>query len=832
MATSPSALRRGAISLLFVGSGLAALVYEVVWFQMLQLVVGSSSVSMGVLLATFMGGTCLGSFWFSRIVSPRHHPLRVYAMLEATIGVCALGLLVLVPLVGRLYTAWAGMGSASFVLRGVVAAACLLPPTVAMGATLPAIGRWVETTPRGMSWLGVFYAGNAAGAVAGCLLAGFYLLRLYDVVAATVVAVGVNALVSVAAWAIAARDDEPARAAVEPALSASVTTPIAARVGEPGSPSSTAHDGGWSRLVPFIAIALSGYCALSAEVVWTRYLSLSFGATVYTFGIILAVFLAALGVGSAVGATLAARLRRPAIGLGLAQVLTIPAMWYSGVMLARVLPTLTPTASVTPDAWQVFAIDVGRAVMAIWPGPLLWGASFPLSLAAAVGSERDGGRLVGRVYAANTVGAIVGALASSLVLIGLVGSRVTQQVMIAVAGVSAMVVLSTALRGGPGARSAHRWSRVPTGVGVVSAGVALAAIASVPPVPAMLVAYGRNAAAWSGHAGDIFFVGEGLQASVAVSRQSDGSLNYHNAGKIQASSLPQDMRLQRMLGHLTTIVPKDARSVLVIGCGAGVTAGAVSVSPKVERVTIAEIEPLVPAVVSSYFASVNHDVLRNPKVHVRIDDARHFLATTDEQFDAITSDPLDPWVKGAAALYTKEFFELAKSRLRPGGVMTLFVQLYESSPEAVKSEIATFFEVFPNGLIFGNTFDGRAEDTVLVGAVGQPSLDVDALESAYLEPSHAVVRRSLGEIGIYSIVDLLGRYAGRAADLKPWLADAVITRDRNLRLQYLAGLGLNQHLGRDLYQQILDYRRYPEDVFIAREPNRTWLRDAIMQVGE
>lgn len=811
-----STLRRGAVLLLFVGSGLAALVYEVVWFQMLQLVVGSSSVSMGVLLATFMGGSCLGSFWFARLVSARHHPLRVYAVLEAGIGACALVLLVVVPLIGGLYTAWAGTGSTGFLLRGVVAAACLLPPTLAMGATLPAIGRWVETSPRGMSWLGWFYAGNTVGAVAGCLLAGFYLLRLYDVIVATVVAAAVNAAVSVVAWRLAERDESQARGTV-------FAPAIAIRRDERGGP--------WSGVAPLAAIALSGYCALSAEVVWTRYLALSFGATVYTFGIILAVFLAGLGLGSAIGAVLAGRLQRPAMGLGIAQLLTIPAIWYSGVLLARVLPTLAPTVSMTTDVWQVFAIDVGRAIVAILPGPLLWGASFPLALAAG-GTERDGGRLVGRVYAANTLGAIAGALASSLVLIGAVGSQVTQQVMIAVAGVAAIVALPSAGRVGAGARAARSWAGPVSARTVAIVFVAIVAITTVPAVPALLVAYGRHAAAWAGHAGDIFFVGEGLQASVAVSRQADGSLNYHNAGKIQASSLPQDMRLQRMLGHLTTIVPKKARSVLVIGCGAGVTAGAVSVSPKVERITIVEIEPLVPTVVSSHFAKVNHDVLRNPKVRVHIDDARHFLATTDEQFDAITSDPLDPWVKGAAALYTKEFFDLARSRLKPGGVMTLFVQLYESSPEAVKSEIATFFEVFPHGLIFGNTFDGRAEDTVLVGTVEPPSLDVDELESAYLEPPHAAVRRSLGEIGIYSIVDLLGRYAGRAVDLKPWLAEAEISRDRNLRLQYLAGLGLNQHLGRELYQQILEYRRYPDDVFAAREPNLTWLRQAIEQGAE
>jgi spermidine synthase len=371
---------------------------------------------------------------------------------------------------------------------------------------------------------------------------------------------------------------------------------------------------------------------------------------------------------------------------------------------------------------------------------------------------------------------------------------------------------------------------------LVFTGAACAAAAAaawiVPPLPGLLVAYGRNAAAWRGQAGDIFYVGEGLHASVAVSRLSNGVLNYHNAGKIQASSQPQDMRLQRLLGHLTTIVPRRPASVLVIGCGAGVTAGAVSVSPAVERVTIAEIEPLVPQVVSRHFAGVNHEVLTNPKVHVRIDDARHFLATTSERFDAITSDPLDPWVKGAAALYTREFFALAKSRLNPGGVVTLFVQLYESSPEAVKSEVATFFEVFPDAVVFGNTWDGHAEDIVLVGAVDRLHLDVDGMEWGLQLPEYAQVRRSLGEIGVYSIVDLFGRYAGRARDLKPWLVGASLNRDRDLRLQYLAGLGLNLHEGRSIYADMLQYRRFPEDIFVGSEQNLSWLRMAIEQPAE
>ena len=182
-----------------------------------------------------------------------------------------------------------------------------------------------------------------------------------------------------------------------------------------------------------------------------------------------------------------------------------------------------------------------------------------------------------------------------------------------------------------------------------------------------------------GDPGDIFYVGEGLSSSVAVSRWRGDRLLYHNAGKVQASSVTRDMRLQRMLGHFTTLTPKEPKKVLVIGCGSGATAGAVSIDPAVEHLVIAEIEPLVPRVVSEHFGEHNFNVVKNPKTKVVIDDARHYLLTTHEKFDAITSDPLDSWVKGAAMLYTKEFFELAKSKLNPGGTVTVWVNINEST---------------------------------------------------------------------------------------------------------------------------------------------------------
>ena len=304
-------------------------------------------------------------------------------------------------------------------------------------------------------------------------------------------------------------------------------------------------------------------------------------------------------------------------------------------------------------------------------------------------------------------------------------------------------------------------------------------------------------------------------------------LNYHNAGKVQASSEPQDMRLQRMLGHLTTLVPEHPNSVLVIGCGAGVTAGATSINPMVQKVTIAEIEPLVPRVVSEYFGEHNYNVVRNPKVHLQIDDARHFLTTTNEKFDAITSDPFDPWVKGAATLYSREFWQLAKDHLNPGGVVTVFVQLYESGTAAVKSEIATFFEVFPDGIIWGNTYNGEGYDIVLMGQVGPSHINVDAMEQRLSTPEFGIVAQSLREIGFNSAVDLLSTYGGRAPQLGPWLTDAQVNTDRNLRLQYLAGFGVNAYEQAAIYRGILQYRQYPQDLFTGSPDRLTALQGAI-----
>jgi spermidine synthase len=783
------------VLLLSFGSGVAALIYEVVWFQLLELVIGSTAVSLAILLATFMGGMCLGSLLLPRLISVQRHPLRVYALIELGIG--ALGILVmqLVPLAGGVYTAWTGYGLNGFLLRGTVAGACLLAPTLLMGATLPALARQINTTDNGISWLGFFYGANIAGGVVGCLLSAFYLLRVHDVGTATNVAAAIN--VSIALIAVFAPRQNGVHDRLRPAPAAVPGESVAA---------------------VYVAIALSGLCALAAEAIWTRMLGLLFGASVYALSIIVAVFLVGLGIGSAIGALLCRILESPRLALGWCQWLAACAIAWTAYNLGASLPYWPINPLISSNIGFNFELDLARAFWALLPPTLLWGTSFPLALAAA-SKGQDAGRLMAGVFAANTFGAIVGALGASLLLVAWVGSQRTEQVLIALSIIAGLLLLLP---------FKLRWAGLGwSGFALLLAGLLFP---TVPPLSKPLIAYGRYAASWVGK-GEIVYAAEGMNSSVAVSSFPNGVLTFHVAGKIQASNVPRDMRLQRMLGHLTTLTTASPRSVLVIGCGAGITAGAVSIDPRVERETIVEIEPLVPKAASAYFSEPNFNVLHDPRVQVRIDDGRHYLMTTKERFDGITVDPLDPWVKGAANLYTKEFLDVMKQHLNRGGVVTLYIQLFETDLEAVKSSVATFFEVFPNGTIWGNPYQGQGHDMVLLGQVEPLRIDLDEMEQRIgYRGGESKIARSLAEIGMNSPVDLFATYAGRRSDLTEWLRNIPLNRDRNLRMQYLAGLGLNLDDAAAIYAGLLAYRRFPDDLFVSAEGRVDSLREAIRRL--
>ena len=482
-----------ALLLLFVGSGCAALIYEIVWFQLLQLVIGSSAVSLGVLLGTFMGGMCLGSLLLPRYVSERHHPLRVYAWLEIGIGVIGVLVLFGMPLVSGVYTAWAGTGTFSLILRGLAAAICLLPPTMLMGATLPAIARWVRT-----------HAGRRL--VARLLLRRQHRRR---------------------------GDRQPARRLLPAARARHRVRDL--RRGRRSTSWSPASRCWWRAPAPYEAqaheshrrarspgrpargrstwrSALSGLTALSAEVIWTRMLSLLFGATVYTFSLILAVFLFGLGIGSSVGSALARTPGAPARRarlvpdgavrgdrLGRLHVHAVAAL-LAGQPVARDQPVVQLPARSGAD-------PVGGAAGG---DPL--GRQLPAG--ARLGRHRRD-RIPGGWSAASmppTPSARSSARStSSLLLVTWLGSQRAQQLLIIIAGLSALLVLEAA----PAADTGRRRSAFAGTIPIIVAAVCAALLArNVPAIPPMLVAYGRYAVTRIGQA-DVIYSGEGWNASVA-----------------------------------------------------------------------------------------------------------------------------------------------------------------------------------------------------------------------------------------------------------------------------------------------------------------------------
>jgi spermidine synthase len=517
--------------------------------------------------------------------------------------------------------------------------------------------------------------------------------------------------------------------------------------------------------------------------------------------------------------------------LGGCQWLLAAAIAWTAYMLAHSLPYWPINPSLSSSPWLNFQLDLVRCLWAILPATFLWGASVPLALAAVAEPGQDPGRLVGGVYAANTIGAIVGALAASLLVIQWLGTQHGQRLLIGLSLVSAMLLLTPLL---------WPFRQIDTSRGMtkkavlkIAAVLTLLAAVGLPGFlawtisksPWELVAFGRYLLTYQNQWSRMY-VGEGMNSSVAVTEVGDVR-NFHVSGKVEASTDPTDMRLQRMLGHIPALLHAQPRSVLVVGCGAGVTAGSFVTYPDIERIVICEIEPLVPQVVSSYFAKENYDVVHDPRVEIVYDDARHYILTTREKFDIITSDPIHPWVKGSATLYTKEYFELCQEHLNPNGLITQWVPLYETTGEVVKSEIATFFDVFPQGTIWANSKDGQGYDLMLLGQTEPTKINVDELQGRLEQSDRAAVAKSLDDVGFSGTVSLFKTYAGRASNLQAWLARAEINRDSNLRLQYLAGMGLHVNQSKSIYDEITSYRRFPEDVFVGSGMRNTALRWAL-----
>jgi len=762
--------------LLFAASGCAALIYEIVWFKLLEHVIGSTGISIGVLLATYMGGLFAGSLAFPRLVSARRHPLRVYAMIEAAIGVCGIAVIFGLPVFDTFYAEHAGSGFSGLIARSLLAALFLLPPTLLMGASLPAISRWVQSTQEGVATIGFLYGANTGGAFFGCLFAGFYLLPQTNMESATFFAAFFNFGAAGVSYWLASRTP----------YQAAEIAPVAADA----TPNALTDNS-----FVYTTIAASGAAALGAEVVWTRLLGLMIGATVYTFSIILAGFLLGIGIGGAGGSWIARKGWAPRWALAICQFALVLAICGTAIAIADVIPYLPINTAL--NVWKGFGIDVGRIFAAVILPAILWGASFPLALASAARPGEDSGRLAGNIYAANTAGAILGALGFSLWVIPTIGTHDGERALIVLSAVAGICMLPCLGR--------FKWAAL---VLAVAFGVAWL----TPEVPWQVFAYGRELTI-AVKDGKPLYVGEGRDASIAVSETSDGVRFFHISGKTEASSEPYDMRIQRMLGHLPALLHPHPRNVLVVGFGAGVTAGSLVIHPEIERIRICELEHLVPKANSVFFREENNDVGSNPRTEIVYDDARHYILTTKDSFDIITSDPIAPWVRGSANLYTTEYYEQCKRHLAPGGVMVQWVPFYETDAASVKNEIATFLRFFPDATLWSNDIDGEGYDSVIIGMNDSPTIDVDEIQHRLERPDYRAVVRSLSEIGLNSGLELLATYAGGGPDLQAYLGDAQITTDRNMRLEYLAGAGMRNHLAGAIYQEILKYRVWPQWLF-------------------
>jgi spermidine synthase len=779
------------LRLLFLASGCAALIYEVVWLHLLRLVIGASALSVGIVLASFMGGMFLGSLCFSRLVPRERDPLRVYAWLE--LGIAAFGLLMplLLPAVRSVYVGLVGYGTAGIALRALIAAVLLLPPTALMGATLPAVARLYAPDRRGLSGLASLYSANTIGAVLGSLVSAFYLLAVWDVWIATFAAVALNVAVGLYARRLAGK----AR-----------TRPASTEL--PAEASPARRVGALAARAVLWTAGLSGLTALGAQVVWTRLLTLLFGATVYAFAIILGVFLSGLGVGSAIAAHLLKRGLNPFRGLVFSQLALIPALYLASYLLSRVLPYASPPA-ITPIE-SLHGFHVLRAFVVVFPATVFWGMSFPFALAAAGFGRGDPAEASGRVYASNTIGAIAGALAVSFWLIPSYGTRVASQALVIGAALAAALLLFAIQKEAKLSPAARRAGAARALSPAWALAFGLLAAALLPGLSKVFLAHGRYIW-WVDPEDQYPYVSEGAASTVAVHVAPDGYYNFHVAGRVEATNNPNDLRLERLLGHLSALAHPQPKSVLVVGLGGGVTAGALTLHPGIERIVICEIEPRV-AGAARQFAPENYEVLSSPKVELVFDDARHFLSTTDERFDIITSDPIHPWVRGNSVLFSREYYQIVRSRLLPGGIATQWVPLYETSEEAIRIQMRTFSDAFPQGTVWNSAVSGRGYDVVLLGREQPLSLDLPAIQERMREPR---ITQSLREVKIHDVVDLLATYATRGPDMQRWLSNTPVNRDFSLKLEYISGLALNAREADPIYDHMVAGKIFPERLFVG-----------------
>ncbi len=723
-------ISRPIVLLLFFFSGASALVYEVVWGRMLTLVFGGTSFAISTVLAAFMGGLALGSYAFGKLIDRRGHPLLVYGLLEAGIGVWALVLPTLLGLLNSAYGLLYRDLDPSFytisLLRFALTFVVILVPTTMMGGTLPVLMRLLTATGALVGRTSaLLYFANTSGAVAGTFFAGFFFIPALGLSGTTHLAVAVNFFVAALAVYMARRIAfrDMAEAAQGPGRGRTTAPALA----DPRA-----------RNLVLIVYALSGLTALAYEVVWTRVLVSIIGTTTYAFTTMLATFLLGLAIGSLIFSRLADRVRsvRPLallqLLIGLLCLGTVPLL---GAMPRLFLELQGPMGG---GWWGHVGMRFVLCMAAMLPPTVLMGATFPVVVKLYAGSAKGIGANIGRMYAFNTVGAIVGSFAAGFVAIPLVGQE-TSIVLAVSLNLLAALSLVAVMKGSVTGRALIASACV--GSLVLAAAVPGMELWDKKAMSSGLYLYGSEYKDISQlkrsmeNARLLCFL-EDKDATVTV--WQEGSVKFMRInGKTDASS-GSDMLTQKMVGILPLLFNRDPHNAMLIGLASGVTAGSMLRFPldKLECVEIVRGMDRAAAL----FSMENYDCLNDPRFELIEGDGRNHLLLTDETYDAIVSHVSNPWVSGCVNVFTREFFELARQHLNPGGVLAQWVQIYSMSKEDVMLVLNTFHEVFPHVTVW----QASEGDMVLLGSDAELPCDYGSLRSSMRQPGVAEDLASVG----------------------------------------------------------------------------------------
>ena len=774
----PRRAQAGLFAMLFVVSGACALTYQVVWSRLLAEIFGVTAFAISTVLVSFMGGMALGAYLLGDRADRAKRPLRMFAALEAGIGLYALLLPLLLAGAGVFYDRLFPMLPDSFFLKStvrfVMSLSLLLVPTVLMGGSLPALGRGLLRRKDRIGFaVGLLYFVNTLGAALGCFFAGFWLLPHLGLNRTTWLAVGFNLAVATTAFLLDRR--EPAEG---PEIDAGEHGPDA------GAPSPLTTPAGWPLWVAFG----SGFAALAFEVVWFRVLVLVFGSTVYSFSAMLSVFLLGLAVGSAVLGPWSDRARVPVRLLALTQA-GVAVTTLAGSLAVNHIPLLFLRSirdfGITYEGMTL--TKMALSFLTIFPPAVAFGGTFPVVVRLASATGRGTGKSIGRVYTWNTAGAILGAFATGFVLLPTVGTEITLKLVVAVA----IAMAFGSLLAEPG-RLNVRWA-VPAGAGIVVLVVVLVLApdwnrtllgAGVYFEPHTFIDGSGNVSV-DGVVADYHLTTytEGYNETIISFESPKGKFITVN-GSPTASDAFEDMFIQRMLGHLPMLFhPGPVKSACVVGLGAGVTAGAMGVYD-VETLTAVELEKGV-LVASRFFADRNDGVLTNARVRLRIDDGKNFFRLSREKFDVIESHPNFPSLTGSGALFSRNFLELCRAHLAPGGVVCHWAPLWRTRPQDWKTIVGTFTDVFPYVRVFN-----AGLTTVLLGRLEPfPPVDLAELRARY---DREGVGLSLREIGVRGPLEALSYYQLDEIEARRLTEGAPRTTDDRPEIEFSAPRGAFQ----------------------------------------